>query len=401
MLDVLTLLAVCVGLELVVVLVLFMAWRINRDVSSLPYWIAANVLAATGMVLMAMRGHDPSRSLVFTSLLPFIAAYVLAYHGVSRHFGEVLRYRFVGSLALVSIGGLFYFTFFQSDPVARTLCLHPLLSAISFAAGLKLVRKGRQDDLAGARVVGFVYIANGVFFVFSSLLAALDSRQVVLSEAEHAALTFFEAALFAMASAIGYVVMTTERLQQDLRHAAEHDRLTGALNRDAFLGRAQRAFEKLVRDGQVVVCLIMDIDHLKEINGRYGYRTGDILLQTLARLTRQHIRSGDILGRYGGDEFCVIMTSLDGSAAAADRLRKAFAHPQVMAEDEAVFATVSIGIAESTADCTTLDRLVSLAEAGLHKAKSGGRNRMESAASQSSALFKPVPTASDRAAFPA
>lgn len=166
-----------------------------------------------------------------------------------------------------------------------------------------------------------------------------------------------------------------DSLLTQLRKAADHDGLTGLLNRRAF---EQRMGDRLGSGGSQVV-LWLDIDHFKAINDRYGHLAGDAVLKSFADTARQCCRATDLVGRMGGEEFALVVevSSLAGAKAVAERLRDAFARRSVMWNDEPVHATVSIGAAHVDRGVSNLPELISQLDGALYRAKRKGRDRVE------------------------
>jgi len=168
--------------------------------------------------------------------------------------------------------------------------------------------------------------------------------------------------------------------QSELRRSARVDDLTGALNRRALEERLAEEVRRAQRHRKPICILMMDLDHFKAVNDRFGHRIGDAVLSRTGRLLRANLRAGDFVGRYGGEEFCVVLTEtpLSGARVVAERIRRSLALQACEAPDGAsVRVTCSVGVAEldpATPDGTDgVDR----ADRALYRAKAGGRDRVE------------------------
>jgi diguanylate cyclase (GGDEF)-like protein len=124
---------------------------------------------------------------------------------------------------------------------------------------------------------------------------------------------------------------------------------------------------------------MLDIDHFKRVNDRYGHAAGDAVLQTLAALLRQSVRDTEIVARYGGEEFALLMplTNTDEADAAAERIRQTVAsHSFLTPQGKTLPLTISVGVASFPTDCRTLSDLVEAADKALYAAKNNGRNQV-------------------------
>lgn len=168
------------------------------------------------------------------------------------------------------------------------------------------------------------------------------------------------------------------RLLATLNHAADHDPLTGVLNRSAFLRRGLELAEHMQRTGGKVAAMMLDIDHFKSVNDRHGHAAGDAVLTTFAGRMRDHLREDGLFGRFGGEEFAVLLTGVDAAAAlvVAERLRLLASELIPLEDGRLLDITVSVGVASAPARMTGLEQLLSQADVALYRAKAMGRNRV-------------------------
>ncbi len=170
--------------------------------------------------------------------------------------------------------------------------------------------------------------------------------------------------------------------REALRDLATHDPLTRMWNRRAILEMLDKAIGRASRqDGASNVCVLMiDVDHFKAVNDRFGHLVGDRVLTHVADRIRSSIRRHDEVGRYGGEEFLVVLTGCgeDGLRAAAERIREAAANRPFVSEAGAIPVTISIGGARLTGGPVkdAAIKLIGRADRALYAAKEGGRNRV-------------------------
>lgn len=168
-------------------------------------------------------------------------------------------------------------------------------------------------------------------------------------------------------------------LLNELRYLSRIDDLTGLLNRRVVIEKLGEEVRRSKRYGSELALIICDIDYFKEINDAYGHIAGDRILQVIATLFNESLRSTDIIGRYGGDEFLLILpeTSVEGAKEIAERIR-------LSAEDfelqiggkQPIKVTLSLGIAKFNPDEEDIDDLIKRADNALYSAKGAGRNRV-------------------------
>jgi diguanylate cyclase (GGDEF)-like protein len=168
--------------------------------------------------------------------------------------------------------------------------------------------------------------------------------------------------------------------REELRVRATSDSLTGIANRAVVIDAVHREHSRQVREGGSFGILLADLDHFKNINDTYGHLCGDAVLKDAARRMSSCVRPYDTLGRYGGEEFLIVVPSSDetGVMALAERIRKTIESERVATDSGAVRITVSLGAAVSTAPAIIdSDPLLQLADEALYRAKDRGRNRCE------------------------
>ncbi len=169
------------------------------------------------------------------------------------------------------------------------------------------------------------------------------------------------------------------KAREELREQATHDSLTRIWNRPAILGELQREIERSSRENEQVSVVMVDLDHFKAINDTYGHVVGDAVLCEAVRRMQASMRRYDAIGRYGGEEFLIVLPrcGTESSCRQAERLRAAMAHDPMMLSDSSIRVTASFGVT-STADSanTTPERLIHAADEALYRAKREGRDRV-------------------------
>jgi len=168
-----------------------------------------------------------------------------------------------------------------------------------------------------------------------------------------------------------------QTLQVELERLASYDALTGLYNRRRFSDMAERELARAARTGRGVALLAVDVDHFKRVNDHHGHAEGDAVLVELSARLRALVRAVDLVGRWGGEELCVLVVEVDvaGAQRAAERIRLAVAASPMETAAGPVSVTLSIGVAMYAGVDDTLARLLNDADHALYAAKNGGRDR--------------------------
>lgn len=178
---------------------------------------------------------------------------------------------------------------------------------------------------------------------------------------------------------LGYIRDITERKRAEkiLRELATKDPLTKLFNRGHFFTLARDAFEKSITEQYPIWAMMMDIDHFKKVNDQYGHAIGDQVLCAVAEMITYSIRDCDTVGRYGGEEFAILLISLEEEEVKAlgEKIRKNIMNTPVNTGKGDIFITVSLGIANRISK-DNIDKLFDRADQALYEAKETGRNRM-------------------------
>jgi len=167
-------------------------------------------------------------------------------------------------------------------------------------------------------------------------------------------------------------------LEEHLKLQATTDSMTGLMNRRALIDEFDKELNRARRTMSPLSCLILDIDHFKQVNDSYGHHIGDLVIKSVAENMKQHTRTIDHIGRIGGEEFAILMpnTHLDDAYQIADRLRDFISRYEMCFDHQTLHITVSIGITDLRDKFETIESILQRADAALYNAKREGRNRV-------------------------
>ena len=358
---------------------------------SLRIWGTVLVLQALGWALMGARGQISD----WFSIVLANGVLMVSYAETTRALRLLLGVRpWRGLLAAIGIGGwlgIVWFAQVQPDYPMRVYIATASLGGFLLLLLWPLRHAARPGGSTAQRVMLLVLLGAAVgwcFRVGELVLGNVPTPGLLNASPGNVAQMIYSAMEPVFAS-VGFLLMYNEMAQAELRRLARTDPLTGTLNRLALDEMARELFQRAV--SPVGAVLMIDVDHFKTINDRFGHAGGDRMLAALARGIGRCLREGDVLGRVGGEEFLVLLpgTGMDDALALAERLRTAVAHLQVVLEGEPQSATISIGAAARDAADTEPGTLIRRADRALYVAKNAGRNRV--------ATLDATPFAQDRA----
>jgi len=268
---------------------------------------------------------------------------------------------------------------FQGDPLNARL-LTALFSAGVFSFAIYRLSKVDGEPALPRRILQGLFTAHGVLMMVQALVIGADWLGI------HQASTGFvlqliliNHILLATATALALPLLAFTQSERRLRIMAERDGLTGLYNRRSLFREGVRAFDNALQSQAPMAVLMLDLDHFKQINDRWGHAAGDEALRFVARTLRQELRDEDIIGRIGGEEFAVVLriTGNDDVRIITRRLLDAIATKGQDIQGLPLYISASIGGAERADRHKTFADMMIEADAALYNAKDKGRNRAE------------------------
>ncbi|MFO1216068.1 MAG: GGDEF domain-containing protein [Burkholderiaceae bacterium] len=354
------------------------AWLAQAERAALAHWAVYAALSAITWLLLALYFRAPPLALVLIGLCSVIALR----RGIRLYIGRPLDWALPALMLALAV---------FAQALGLDAARRPLQAVINFGTLALLylstawdLRRHAHEDLHWRfpLLLSLPLLLGGLAFAGRALRALLAPESVAAEMNVPSALN--------VGSALSYIVLVlllhatlmalvVSRLLGRLQHLARRDPLTGLLNRRAMHAALDEHARRRRRVADTFSVLMIDVDHFKSVNDRHGHEAGDRALTHLSRLMTQALRQQDRVGRFGGEEFLVLLPSADLARARADAeiLRLQVRSQPLPLADQLLHLSVSIGVAEWAGPAEDLARLLARADAALYRAKAGGRDRVE------------------------
>jgi diguanylate cyclase (GGDEF)-like protein len=378
-LDVNTLFMVTVYVEAILGLLLLFVWAQNTQIRAVCWWGFAHLIRAASIVLFGMYGTVPDLITIDLANALLFTAFAVTWTGARVFDGRPVEpvYLVTGAVIWLLVCRL---PVLADSIDTRSLIASGIITAYTWLTAYEFWR-GCNEQLVSRWPAIFMLFAHGALFLLRKPLVAMLPWPPADNMFGSVWLTVlsFEALLFTISIAFILLAMAKERTELRHRTAAMVDPLTGIANRRAFLHDAGLLAKRHSSNPHPTAVLLIDLDHFKSINDRFGHALGDRVLEIFSDAARKSVRSSDLIGRLGGEEFAAVLydTARDKAAAVAERMRETFAQFAQDVDGRPVCATVSIGIVHCEAPALDLPELLAQADQALYYAKERGRNRVE------------------------
>lgn len=260
----------------------------------------------------------------------------------------------------------------QNASVIMAIFFVGFFSTFTFYAAIISLRHGHRDAIyyliaTIATLLGTAITALTVWGIFPYSTLGYRAAEIGIS---------IDALLLSIA--LAEYIRRTQREKVQAQQLARIDMLTSLNNRRAFSEISAPIWHNATRHQHELCVILLDIDKFKNINDTYGHAAGDQVLKKVATALNDVIREGDVLARWGGEEFAIMMpqTSLDQALNMAERIRSNISNLQVINENTVIKTTVSIGVAQRDDSTESIDKLFTVADTGLYQAKQSGRDKV-------------------------
>ena len=355
-------------------------WGRRRD--GLGRWAAALLVNAIGHLLIMLRGLIPDVLSIVVGNLMLSSVFVGLIAAVYQFQGRPVRWPLL--LAPPALVLVFVSVFIDNFParvsfvglVIGLQAVWALLAALSHRHAT--VGRGQWLLVAGL-LLEAVVLGGRALVAISTHTEATN----ILQSSALQTLTFLATFSVVLISSVGFVFMSRDRADENNRVLAALDPLTGVANRRSLIAALDRDVARAQRMREPMALMMVDIDHFKDVNDQYGHPAGDRVLCSVVNVLRQRVRAQDLVGRYGGEEFMVLLpdTGLVGAEQLARELCKAVEESRCPADGvpgPGIAVTVSIGVFGGRLESgDSWDMLIAAADRALYQAKNNGRNRVE------------------------
>lgn len=355
---------------LMAVVLYFMRRYYPPSIQGIGYWASAPLMWLVATVMFSGRGVFPDLfSMVVANTLLLLGTTAF-YVGCRRFLGHGGGWRLRGTVAALSALVFAWLTYGHPSYPLRLGSFTALMICI-YAANLRflLCHGGKRFPVRLVEVVLALHIAVLAVRLSSTLVGRAGSD--LMEPSLYQTLYIGAYVLTVLMLSIGAVLMATDRLTTELNHLATHDALTHTLNRRALLERFEEELARSQRTGKGPSLMMLDLDHFKAVNDTRGHQHGDAVLVHFVQRAQAVLRRPDRLGRYGGEEFVVLLpeTGAQDAQAVAQRIHAA------AASGHALDCRLSIGLTTWLGPQDTLDAMLARADKALYQAKAQGRNQ--------------------------
>ncbi len=362
--------------------------RIVGSTRGAMWFAASNLCRGVSMLLVGVSWVqlEPQRVAAAISAVLAVVGALLLHQAFAELLerGMLLRSIQYGLVILLTVG-VVYFLIFPDSIVWLGALLCGILG-VQFAVVAVVVFRfsGAEYGPAG----WLTSLALGAYSAVLLLRAVVAARHQHPTFAEEQIKVFpiwlTTCLLTSGATAFGFMSLTTAKLRVELLWRAQVDELTGLLNRWALKRMTMKEIQRCKRKKGTLAVLMMDLDGMKEVNDNSGHACGDVVLQSVAGILQETIRTQDAVGRMGGDEFCVLLTdtSLAEAIVVAERLRAEVEEMVVQYHGARVQVRASLGVTSSEFSGLTWQALIDHSDAALYRAKRLGRNTVVAAGAE-------------------
>ena len=330
--------------------------------------LLANLCVAVGLMLRLFANWLPDFLTIILSNTLVLTGTGLFYIALSQFTGFSYSKAFVIGVIAIVLSFLLYFTYWVDDIGKRVITLSLGSIAIVCILIVQLLRTQKTSLRFSANLMLAFFLVYGIFLIIRTIIITLNPPQDASSLTPAQSATYLIAFALSFFWSMGFILMVSQRLRNDLMEVATIDVLTRIPNRRATQVFLEKELSRLQRNQSEFSVLLIDIDNFKQVNDRWGHAAGDYVLVKIASIFQSIIRKHDWVGRWGGEEFLIILPGPCDVAYLAERVRGEIADSEYSHGDASFGITVSIGIAAAK-QTDQIDQILKNADEALYRAK--------------------------------
>jgi len=359
---------------------------------AIAFFIQANVIGAQAFLIREYKGVRSAllgnlsmaigfSLLLFRNILPDIFTIVIAnslvlaspnlyYIAVSRFSGQKHSPSLSILIVIVNAFSLIFFTYTRENVAARIITVSILGALSTFLAVKQLWNLRRATYKFSVALMAVPLGVYGIFLVIRTITSMILPPAILFSNSPIELATYLLLFIISFLWTFGYILMISQRLQADLTELATIDTLTRIPNRHAAQTFFGKELSRKDRHGDDFSILLIDLDNFKQINDNHGHALGDFVLVKTADIFQAALRKQDLVSRWGGEEFLLILpnTSIQNAKLLAERLRTEISNAEFEKANISLRLTISAGIAHSS-HANTMDTILKKADDALYVAK--------------------------------
>lgn len=358
---------------LMTLVIFFLKENYPKSIKGLDDWMVLPLLSFIASALYSMQAQW--HHLISMALPNFLllVALLLQTRGTFRHFGRTLQRRWIYSILLPGLVFVVW-TSGKSEYFSHRLVFISSFTTAVLCAQLPLLWRHKKDSFATYFMLCTI-VAISLVMLARAMTAVIEHTPAgIYTYTPMQAIYLASYSFGVLLLSIAGILLASEQLRKEMERLLKYDSLTGALTRRAALEYGEDELARIHRTGSVpdFSLLMFDIDQFKMINDQYGHQVGDTVLADVVRTIEQTLRRPSAIGRYGGEEFLILLpeTRRDQAVQIAQRIQnhlsQALAEPRV---------TISVGVASARVN-DTLYAMIGRADHALYMAKNGGRNQI-------------------------
>nr|WP_283103709.1 GGDEF domain-containing protein [Shewanella gelidii] len=289
-----------------------------------------------------------------------------------------IRFAYLISGAVIVGLAVYYFRALEPH-VGLYMSLYIYYDVAMFVLSATLILRFRKQPRLAEVGAAFTYYACALGLFIAATIALMQGAEAKPEYLKlYLMVNFITVPTAQVGMAVFILFMMASDLAEKMKNVAETDVLTGCLNRRGFYEKAQKQLYEEIKELNHVCLIYWDIDKFKKVNDLYGHAAGDTVLAQAAKRVSDNIKSSDLMGRVGGEEFVILVshTNYQNVEEVAERLRKAIAETPIIHKGEAISITASFGVVDIQNGEISIETAIDIADKALYSAKEKGRNKV-------------------------